>query len=1014
MRTPVDLPRRFPRASRRARIGLAVGVVVLILLITSLSGLARFWTDYLWFQSVGFTSVFRGVLLTKVVLAVVFIAIFFLLLLANLVVADRLAPEDPPPGVADELVVRYREVVGPHARVVRIVTAIVFAILAGIGANREWNNWDLLRYHVSFNATDPEYHKDIGFYVFELPFIKFLLGWTFEAVIVVLIVTLVAHYLNGGIHVQGTTRRVTSAVKTHVSVLLGLLALIKAVDYYYERFELVLSRTHVVNGATATSVHANKPALTLLIAIAVIAALLFLYNIRQKGWMLPAVAVGLWVLVDILVGGVYPALYQSLRVNPSELTREAPYIQRNINATRAAYGLSNVQVDTSYQYTPTVTDAEIGNPSALGQTAQEQANQETLANVRLLDPAVSLLNTFDKYQALRSYYSFSGLNLDRYTMPDAAAPSGQTLVATINSVRELNTSTPSGFVNQHLEYTHGYGAVLAPISESGVNPDGTPNFTLSNLPPSGTPQLTEPGTEIYYGEGIDTGGFVIAHSKTPELDYENNAGVEVTNAYAGSGGVDAGSLLRRAAFALTFGNGNFLLSGQITPSSKVMFNRNINTMVRKAAPFLKYDSDPYAVILNNSVYWVVDAYTTTDNYPYSQNANTNGVSPSSGLSSTFNYVRNSVKVVINAYTGKMDFFVVDPSDPIIQVYERAFPDLFKPESEADTLIPGIQAHFRYPEDIFTVQTNMFGRYHLTDATDFYTQAQAWTVSPDPGSGPLSNSSPLITTVVNNVPVTSVQQLAPQYVLAHLPGSTQQTFMLLEPFVPIGSTTERQNLTAFMTASSDPQDYGTLRVYESPPGETVDGPALVTNAIRSNPSISSELTLLNQQGSIVELGEVAVVPLDDTLLYVEPIYVESSANLIPTLKDVVVVYNGVAYQSNNASLDNALCQIINPGGSKPFSSYCDTAAALSAPLVTGVIGGTGSGSGSTTTTTSPTTVPTPTGTATVKSLLAEAESSFAAGTTALRAGNLAEYQADNNQAELYVAQATALEGKSSGG
>jgi uncharacterized membrane protein (UPF0182 family) len=348
-----------------------------------------------------------------------------------------------------------------------------------------------------------------------------------------------------------------------------------------------------------------------------------------------------------------------------------------------------------------------------------------------------------------------------------------------------------------------------------------------------------------------------------------------------------------------------------------MFNRNINTMVRKAAPFLKYDSDPYAVILNNSVYWVVDAYTTTDNYPYSQNANTNGVSPSSGLNSTFNYVRNSVKVVINAYTGKMDFFVVDPSDPIIQVYERAFPDLFKPESEAEaTLIPGIQAHFRYPEDIFTVQTNMYGRYHLTDATDFYTQAQAWTVSPDPGSGPLSNSSPLITTSSTTFQSPRCSSWRRSTCWRTLPGSTQQTFMLLEPFVPIGSTTERQNLTAFMTASSDPQDYGTLRVYESPPGETVDGPALVTNAIRSNPSISSELTLLNQQGSIVELGEVAVVPLDDTLLYVEPIYVESSANQIPTLKDVVVVYNGVAYQSNNASLDNALCQIVNPGGSKP--------------------------------------------------------------------------------------------------
>jgi len=1025
MRNPADLPRRFPRASRRARIGLVIGVVVLILLITSLSGLARFWIDYLWFQSVGFTSVFRGVLLTKVVLAVAFIAIFFVFLLANLVIADRVAPTEPPPGDTDELVTRYREIVSPHARAVRIVTAVVFAVLAGVGANREWNNWDLLRYHVSFGITDPEYHKDIGFYVFELPFIKFLLGWTFEAVIVVLIVTLVAHYLNGGIHLQGTTRRVTAAVKTHVSVLLGLLALIKAVDYYYERYELVLSRTHVVNGATATSVHANKPALTLLIAIAIIGAALFLYNIRQKGWTLPIVAVGLWVLVDILVGGAYPALYQALRVNPSELTRETPYIQRNIDATRAAYGLNNVQVDSNYDYTPTITDSEIGSLASSTSTPQQVANQQTLSNVRLLDPAVALLNTFDKYQALRSYYSFSGLNLDRYAMDNPNAAGGQSLVATISSIRELNTSVPSGFVNQHLEYTHGYGAVLAPISENGVNADGTPNFTLQDLPPDGTPPLSETGSQIYYGEGSDTSGFVIADSKTPELDYENNAGNEVTTKYAGNGGVASGSLVRRAAFALAFGNGNFLLSGQITPSSKVMFNRNINTMVRKAAPFLKYDSDPYAVVLNGGVYWVVDAYTTTDNYPYSQNANTSGVSSSSGLSSTFNYVRNSVKVVISAYTGKMYFFVVDQSDPIIQVYERAFPDLFIPVSKADSLIPGIVAHFRYPEDIFTVQTNMYGRYHLTNASGFYTQAQAWTVSPDPGSGPLSSSN-LTTTIVNNVPVTSVPQLPPQYVLAHLPGSTQQTFMLVEPFVPIGSTTERQNLTAFMAASIGPLAPGapsstslstTLQVYESPPGETVDGPALVTNAIRSNPAISSELTLLNQQGSIVELGEVAVVPLDQTLLYVEPIYVESSVNMIPTLKDVVVVYNGVAYQSNNASLDKALCQVTNPDRSSPFSSYCNTAAALSAPLVTGALGGTGTGSTSTTTTTTTTLPPATSGTVppgtTVASLVAAEKASLAAAAAAQKAGHSAAAQADLAQAQADLTHLEQLLGQTSG-
>jgi uncharacterized protein len=1019
MRTPADMPRRMPRASRRTRVLLVVAVVVAILLITSVSGLARFWTDYLWFQSVGFTSVFRGVLLTKWLLALVFVGIFFVLLFVNLVIADRVAPREPAPGVTDELVVRYREVVGPRARLVRIATAGVFALLAGIGANREWNNWDLLRYHVSFGVTDPEYHKDVGFYVFELPFIRFLLGWAFEAVIVVLIVTAVAHYLNGGIHLQGPNRRVTAAVKTHLSVLLGVLALIKAVDYYFQRLELVLSRAHVVNGATATSVHADKPARTLLIFIAIIAAGLFLYNIRQKGWMLPAVAVALWALVYVLVGAVYPALYQALRVSPSELTREAPYIQRNINATRAAYGLNNAQVDTSYHYTPTVTPAQIQ-----GSSAQAQANQQTLANVRLLDPAVQLKNTFDKYQALRSYYEFNDLDLDRYQMTNPASPSGaKQVVATIASVRELNDTVPSGFVNQHLQYTHGYGAVLAPISQTGVNADGTPDFTLSNLPPVGTPSLSPNGSQIYYGIGADTGGFVVADSKTPELDYENTTtGAQVTTSYKGDGGVEAGSILRRAAFALRFSNPNFILSGQINPSSRVMYIRNINDRVRKAAPFLKFDADPYAVILNGNVYWVVDAYTTTDDYPYSQNADTTGMPASSGLTTPFNYVRNSVKVVVSAYDGSMHFFVTNTDDPIIKVYERAFPDLFTPFSKANTIIPGIVAHFRYPEDIFRVQTAMYGRYHLTDPADFYSQAQAWSVSPDPGSGQLTSGSPFLQVTGSNGQLLAPQvaRLQPQYVLAHPPGSTQQSFLLLTPFVPVGTSTERQNLTAFMTASSDPNSYGRLSVYETPPGQTVDGPALITNAIRSSPAISGELTLLNQQGSTVELGEVAVVPIDQTLLYVQPVYVESSANQIPTLKDVVVVYDSQAYQSSNASLDNALCQVVNPDGkTRPFASYCNTAEAKAAPLVGSGSGVNTGGSGSSSTGGSSTTVPTttppttpstiPAGT-TVDSLLARAQASFTAANAALKAGNLADYQAAVQQAETYVQQANALAAK----
>lgn len=996
-----------------------VGVVVLIVVIASLRGLAGFWTDYLWFQSVGFLSVFRGVLVTRVLLAVVFSAIFFLLMIANLTIVDRLAPTDIDVGTANELVVRYRDFAFTRARWIRVAVSAIFGLIGGIGANSQWNNWDLFRYHVSFGRTDAQFHNDVGFYVFQLPFIRFLIDWAFEAVIVVLIVSAVFHYLNGGITPQAAARRVAPAVKAHLSVLLGALAIIKAVAYYFDRLGLVLSRSHVVDGATATSVHADAPAKLLLMFIAVISAALFLANIRQRGWILPAVGVALWALVSLLVGAAYPALYQALRVNPSELTREAPYIQRNIDATRAAYGLDKVQVDSNYKYSPTLAPGEIQ-----GNTPQAVVNQQTVANVRLLDPAVNLLNTFDKYQALRSYYSFNELDLDRYQLDPTGTGTPQE-TATVASVRELNSSVPSGFVNQHLQYTHGYGAVLAPISQAGVDSNGNPNFVLSGLPPSGPPpvQLGSKGSKVYYDNGQDANTYVIANSKTRELDYENaGTGQQVTNHYAGHGGVPAGSLLRRAAFALRFGDANFILSGQITPSSRVMYIRNITARVQKAAPFLKFDSDPYAVVLNGGVYWVIDGYTTSNNYPYSQAANLDGLPPNSGLNTSFNYVRNSVKVVVSAYDGSMRFFDLGTGDPILKVYERAFPGLFTPVSQADKLYPGIVQHFRYPENIFQVQTNMYGRYHLTSAPDFYSQAQAWAVSPDPGSGALTSTSPLGATVIGangQILAPQVPRLQPQYILANLPGTAQPAvnFVLITPFVPISATGSSQNLTAFMTASSDPGTYGKINVFTLPPGQTVDGPGLISNAIRSNPQISAELTFYNQQSSQVELGEVDIVPIDNTLLYVEPVYVESSTNHIPELRDVVVVYDGQAYHSSNASLDGALCQI-----GQPFTAYCNTAAANAGPLVNPNLGtgstGTNSGSGTTTpTTTAPTTtvpttsgsIPPPPAGATVQSLLASAVQYLQQAQAALKAGNLGQYQALNQQAYIADVQAAQLAG-----
>ena len=1020
MRTPQDLPRRLPRASRRTRVIAVVALIVLIVLIASLRGLANFWTDYLWFQSVGFTSVFKGVLLTKVVLSLVFITLFFGLMMTSLTVAERISPAEVDPD-ANELVVRYREIAYNHGRRIRIVVSLIFAVLGGIGADRQWNHWDLFRYRVSFGVKDPQFHKDVGFYVFELPFIRFLVGWAFDAVVVILIVTTVFHYLNGGINFQSSGERVRPAVKAHLSVLLGVLALIKAVGYYYDRLSLVLSRSHVVDGATATSVHADAPAKFLLILIAIVSAGFFLANIRQKGWVLPAVGVGLWVLVSILLGAAYPAVYQALRVKPSELTRETPYINRNIQATRAAYDLDKVAAPSGYSYSSTLSSSEIA-----GTSPQAQVNQQTIANVRLLDPAVNLLNTFNKYQSQRAYYSFNDLDLDRYNLntgPNGAPEE----TATVTSVRELNNSVPSGFVNQHLQYTHGYGAIQAPISEGGVNNDGTPDFTLSGLPPASqqsATQLSPQGSQIYFGEGPDTGGYVIADSKTQELNYEDSAGNQTYTTYQGNGGVDAGSLVRRAAFALRFGDANFILSGQITPSSKVMYYRNILQRVEKAAPFLRYDSDPYSVVLDGKVYWVIDAYTITNNYPYSQQANLDGVPQSSGLQTNFNYVRNSVKVVVSAYDGSMHFFDMGTGDPILRVYERAFPDLFTPVSRANALYPGITAHWRYPENIFQVQTNMFGRYHLTTASDFYSQAQAWAVSPDPGSGALNSNTSIGSTVLgtNGQPIVQVDRLQPQYIEAASPDTKQQgvNFLLITPFVPISATGSSQNLTAFMTALSDQGTYGQLTLYQLPAGVTVDGPGLISNAIRSNTAISSELTLYDQSGSQVELGEVDVVPIDQSLLYIEPVYVESTSAHIPTLDDVVVVYNGKAYHSQNSGLDNALCQIQNPDGSKPFAStYCNTPYALESPNLP-INGTPSSGSGTSTSTTTTTTPPTssapgtiPPG-ATVQSLLAQANQDLANAQAALAQQNLGQYEADVKAATEAIKQANSLPPSASAG
>src|SRR3954453_1057928 len=580
MRAPTDMPRRR-RRTPRSRVWLLIAVVAIFLLLTSLRSIAGFYTDYLWFDEVGFTKVFRGVLGTEVFLAVTFTVIYFLLQWSNLFIADRIAPRFRATGPEDELVQRYRDVVGPHSGKVRIGVALVFALITGLGTAGRWNDYLLFRNHTSFGQVDPQFKKDIGFFVFQLPFLKFVVDWVFVAIVIVTVITVVAHYLNGGIRLQAPAERVTPQVKAHISVLLGALALVKAVQYYLDRFELNLSTSHVVDGATYTAVHAQLPAKSLLIVISIAAAALFIANIWIRGWTFPVIAVALWALVGILVGGAYPAFIQKVRVEPNEAQRERPFITRNISATRFAYNVNNVKQET-FAADNTLTPGDLA------------ANATTIRNVRLWDPSQNITQqTYQRLQEIRSFYQFKDVDIDRYNF-------GGGITQSLASVRELNAGDipDPTWVNQHLQFTHGYGAVLSPANAVGGG--GKPEFVISDIPPKnadipGLPQIKEP--RVYYGEGAGTGDYAIVKTGQKELDFQDQKGNNQETTYEGSGGVPVGSFFRKGLFFLRFGDFNFMTSALIKSDSRVMYVRNIGDRVRKAAPFLHYDADPYAVIL---------------------------------------------------------------------------------------------------------------------------------------------------------------------------------------------------------------------------------------------------------------------------------------------------------------------------------------------------------------------------------------------------------------------------------
>ncbi|MFN2489831.1 MAG: UPF0182 family protein, partial [Actinomycetota bacterium] len=891
----------------------AVVIAALLVVLLVGAGAIRFYTDILWFQEVGLASVLWKSLFTQFSVGASVGLIVAAAVWLNLLLAARIAPAYRVPRLEvigrEDPLDRYRESLGPYLKWLRLAAALVIGLFVGLAASSQWQTVLLWANRVSFGIKDQQFNKDVGFYVFELPFMTQALSWMWTAIFLSLLAAVAGHYFYGSIRPERGWRGLTSGALAHVSVLLGLLALVKAGQYWLGTYQLNFSPRGTVTGASYTDVNAQLPALWVLAIISVVSAVLFIANIRVRKLSLPLAAVGIWILFSIVVGGVWPWWVQRFGVDPQEVQKEGKFIARNIEATRAAFGLSDVKT-VPFDVTTDLNSEQVRNNSAL------------LSNVRLWDPAI-LQRAYEQLQTIRTYYRFEDVDIDRYTIDGEKR---QVLL----SPRELslgdlaeNTAT---WANLHLQYTHGYGLVASLANETTAG--GQPNFLVKDVPGTVSPaaeealQVDQPYGALYYGEAFEPDQYSLVNTMQRELDYPTS-GQPQRSRYEGAGGIQISNLARRLAFAIRERDPNLMLSSLITEDSRILIYRDVRERVRRAAPFLFLDHDPYLAVIDGRLQWILDGYTSTRYYPYSQRFDAGDILAEANtgvLSGEINYVRNSVKVVIDAYDGTMDFFIVDEDDPLIETWSKAFPDLFSDEEPSDAL----REHFRYPEDLFNLQSDVYLTYHVTDPQNFYAREDQWAVPTDPRA----SSTAVVGTTEGSTDLTADgviggatgTRIPPTYLLVQLPEEEEQEFVLTRPFSP----NRRPNMIAFMAAKSDPQDYGELLTLKFPPDITVLGPTQVDNLLNQDTEIAPTLTLLDQEGSRVEFGSLVILPIEDSILYVQPLFVTASNVGIPELKKVVIVSGEEAVIGD--SFEEALGQLFGlepetpegPGGPPPPS------------------------------------------------------------------------------------------------
>lgn len=828
---------------RRTIVAAAIIAIAVVVILGRLSGLL---VDWLWFSAVGYFAVFRTIVEVKTALFLVVFVASGICFWVSGAVALRYArrqspwhalafPPDTQGGQAlPDVVARAMS----HAAWSYLIAAVAL-VLALLVAVSELGNWRLvLRFigRVPYGQNDPIFGRDIGFYLFVLPAYEALAHWLFAILVLSALLAAAVYWVNGEFSFDSRPWQFSTAILVHGSVLLGLFFALKAWSYDLDRYQLLYGNNGVVVGAAYTDIHVNLPILWLLIGLTSSAALACWSNVRWQTLWLPGAAIAAFFGVVALTL-VIPPLFERLYVKPSELALETPYLQHNIALTQEAYNLRDVIVrpfPVEYNLTRHALDADRG----------------TIDNVRLWD-ARPLMDTYAQLQEIRTYYRFYRVNVDRYEL-------GNSYQQVMLAAREIDPSllppNAQTWVNLHLLFTHGNGVVMSPVTQKTA--EGLPILYESDVPPvaSGGPAIDQP--RLYFGVGSLP--YVIARTAMPEFDYPKGSN-NVYTTYNGSAGVALGSPLRRLLFAWHFGDPNILISSYLTPQSRILFRRNIEARIRAVAPFLSLDSHPYVVVSGGRLYWVDDAYTTSRWFPYSPPAPDTDV----------NYLRNSVKIIVDAYNGSIAFYDVDPSDPILASYRRIFPGLFKPLS---AMAAGLRKHIRYPRDLFQIQAEMYRAYHMSAPEVFYNREDLW-------------QFPRQTSSVGGVEAASNTAMAPYYMIMRLPDEAKPAFFLMVPMVP----NRRENMIAWLAAGCDASDYGKLIVYEFPKEKQIYGPFQIEARINQNTEISQQISLWNQMGSRVIRGNVLVIPVEHSILYVSPLYLRAETGQLPELKRVIAAY-----------------------------------------------------------------------------------------------------------------------------